>query len=445
MEVLDLKKIYSKMTKERAQAYQIETSIYLRDDGSKSVRKTALGTQAEPHINRMIDYYENNKSKGVLVSARRIKSGCAEFDFVNGTTLYENIIFAVQNKSIEDLKKCLNSYKKILLKIYPEENFLNIEKNVNVDISFDNIVMKDDNYVVIDYEWVFDDLYTVGFAIYRAVTALYAHDGHLINEIMTIDEMFAYFGVLDQKSMFEIQNQEFNESIFGKQSYNKILRSYRKSNFDVSHIISKSDAFTQIYFDYGNGYSEENSIQYEIQNDQVKFDLAVEEGIKGIRVDLCNFPFVARGIKIIAKSETEEKEITGYLHNSILLDDRYNWFWNDDPQIILTSNIVDLSQTNLICVLVEKIDIVQDQEALKISQLLGELITEKVQKNNEDFAKTIEEITKKYHSNLDEQNRIIDNKEQMCEQYRNLANALIDRLNKVNSDYRICEYRSRGN
>ena len=133
MEVLDLKKIYSKMTKERAHNYQIETCIYLCEDGTKLVQKRALNAQAEIHINKMLEYYEINESKGLLVPTRKIKSGCAEFEFVKGKTLYEKIIEAAEQKNIEALKNVLDQYKEILVRMYPESNFLKEEAQNMID------------------------------------------------------------------------------------------------------------------------------------------------------------------------------------------------------------------------------------------------------------------------------------------------------------------------
>ena len=451
-----MKKIYSKMTKERAHNYQIETCIYLCEDGTKLVQKRALNAQAEIHINKMLEYYEINESKGLLVPTRKIKSGCAEFEFVKGKTLYEKIIEAAEQKNIEALKNVLDQYKEILVRMYPESNFLKEEKNVNVDITFDNIVITREKANVIDFEWIFDDVYTVGFGIYRAVTALYARDGHLINEIMTQDEMFNYFGIADHKDLYEKQNQEFNQQIFGKISYNKILCAYQKDNFDISDIISNSDTFTQIYFDCGEGYSEEKSIRYEIRKNQIDLKIPIMDEIRGVRVDLCNFPFVAKNIKIYEIAGTNENEITNYKHNSIVMEKQEYWFWDGDPQIILESDIVDFDKNNAIRIYVEKIDIVKDQDALKVSKLLGEQITKKIQKKNEESARAMEETIQNHQRDLEQHRAVIDDtnmqlrkcsselafKEKMCERYRSLADALIARLNEVNAEYKISEYKN---
>ena len=44
-----MKKIYSKFTKERDKKFQIETAIYLTEDGKKTISKKALLPEGQEH------------------------------------------------------------------------------------------------------------------------------------------------------------------------------------------------------------------------------------------------------------------------------------------------------------------------------------------------------------------------------------------------------------
>ena len=48
-----MKKIYSKFTKERDRRFQIETAIYVTEDGKKAISKRALLPEGQEHIDGM--------------------------------------------------------------------------------------------------------------------------------------------------------------------------------------------------------------------------------------------------------------------------------------------------------------------------------------------------------------------------------------------------------
>ena len=55
-----MKKIYSKITKERRKQFQIETYI-MKDWEQRLVVKRALAKDGVAHIRKMSDYYEKNR------------------------------------------------------------------------------------------------------------------------------------------------------------------------------------------------------------------------------------------------------------------------------------------------------------------------------------------------------------------------------------------------
>ena len=61
-----MKKIYSKITKERRKQFQIETYI-MKDGEQRLVVKRALAKDGAAHIRKMSDYYEKNKDEGILL------------------------------------------------------------------------------------------------------------------------------------------------------------------------------------------------------------------------------------------------------------------------------------------------------------------------------------------------------------------------------------------
>ena len=82
-----MKKIYSKFTKERDKKFQIETAIYLTEDGKKTISKKALLPEGEEHIEKMLQNYQYFKNQGIclltpdyLPKAEELACGKDSFD-----------------------------------------------------------------------------------------------------------------------------------------------------------------------------------------------------------------------------------------------------------------------------------------------------------------------------------------------------------------------------
>ena len=432
-----MKKIYSKMTKERAVQYQIETSIYIDKNGKKIVRKSALNNEAESHINRMIRFYENSPCQDVIVPVKQVKSGCAEFEFVNGKTFYECMIAAIKAKNHSIVQQLMHDYKEIIDKLYPDVDYKTVQNNVNVDITFDNIMVDNQRTVIMDYEWIFDGTYSVGFVIYRALYAFFQRDAHMITDTIKFDDALDYFGILDQKELYDAQNIEFNKLVFGEISYADILKKYQKNNFNLFDVIDKNDLFTQVFFDYGTGYSEADSVSFELRNQFVEIDIDLDEKIKSVRIDLCNFPFVAKNIRICKIDDLGETILSKYIDNSVALKDDYFWFWDKDPQIILDEECLAICGPSKLRISVEKMYVIGEQQDLFVSELIGEKVVWQLVKNDEMITKKNEE--------LKEIKKCYDQKVEICKRYKHLADSLIRRVNEINAEAAINAYRAKNN
>ena len=93
-----MKKIYSKITKERRKQFQIETYI-MKDGEQRLVVKRALAKDGVAHIRKMSDYYEKNKDEGILCPSKLIFRKRDRFlNFLTGESLCNTMLEALEDK-----------------------------------------------------------------------------------------------------------------------------------------------------------------------------------------------------------------------------------------------------------------------------------------------------------------------------------------------------------
>lgn len=159
------KTIYTKYAVDRKKEFAVQTSIL--DLGNKRiVRKRALFPEANCHIKRMV---ENCK---ILTSiygedhvAQCLKYNDTEFDmeYINGERLSDILEQLIARHEIKKYESLLNRYIEFVkisssdeVDVYSisKEDLSTNNRISNIDFIFDNIIVRNDDFVVIDYEWL---------------------------------------------------------------------------------------------------------------------------------------------------------------------------------------------------------------------------------------------------------------------------------------------------
>ena len=261
-----MKKIYSKITKERRKQFQIETYI-MKDGEQRLVVKRALAKDGVAHIRKMSDYYEKNKDEGILCPSKLISENEIAFEFLTGESLCNTMLEALEDKDEVRFLSLLRMYDGIIrsnvnierrtfmpdaqfVQVFGEVSFpdeMECGKEMNIDMSFDNIIkdQTDSKYKIIDYEWVFSFPIPVKFVIYRAVSAFYTRNGSAMKDIMTINEIYDCFDITEEEIViFENMNEAFNQYVYGgKNGYNASLIAYKKEVYDVKKLLPEENLF----------------------------------------------------------------------------------------------------------------------------------------------------------------------------------------------------------
>jgi len=189
--------IYSKMSASRRPQYQIYTDIIKNDNDDLFVVKSSLHNESNKHIEKMLNSYDEltklyNKTIFSPNRAYRIAEGKVGFDFEYGETLYDQIINDFWGKGKEYIynfaellrSKALNHFtfsdgfyamfgdaldaldSSVIDRFYSSPY-------TNLDFNFDNVIVRDGKWIIIDYEFCVDFPIPVDFIIFRSVFYLF--------------------------------------------------------------------------------------------------------------------------------------------------------------------------------------------------------------------------------------------------------------------------------
>ena len=101
---------------------------------------------------------------------------------------------------------------------------------------------------------------------------------------------------------------------------------------DKTEILDKEE-YLQIYYDYGDGFSEENSSKYEYNYlKEIELEIPIKEGIKSLRIDPKNEALNLEMMKSSFKRNNKEK-ILNFETNAVYNNENYYIFTTEDPQI----------------------------------------------------------------------------------------------------------------
>ena len=102
---------------------------------------------------------------------------------------------------------------------------------------------------------------------------------------------------------------------------------------DKTEFLDK-EKYLQIYYDYGDGFSEENSSKYEYNYlKEIELEIPIKEGIKSLRIDPKNEALNLEMKKNILKKNNKEEEILDFETNAVYNNKNYYIFTTEDPQI----------------------------------------------------------------------------------------------------------------
>ena len=237
---------YLKYSDERNKRFSIKTEILLKGR-EKIVRKQAVFPEGQEHIDNM--YYTQIQLKKyypeVEICSAKKNGNSIEFEFIEGDMLYDKYRDAVKSNDISAYEALLKYHYNIICG--SEQNKCNFEtsekfkewfgedsdyKNLegleysNFDAIATNIIIRKDNPVFIDYEWVMNFTMPKELVVYHCIK-----DGYLHNP--DFERFYSFQKVL---ILFEFKTKEEVLEKSYKQFFNYVItnedgKSYIKNKY----------------------------------------------------------------------------------------------------------------------------------------------------------------------------------------------------------------------
>ena len=322
---------YIRYSNDRMDKYAIATEM-ATVRGRKIVKKRALSNEAKAHLERYADSYRR-------LSARYAGSGLTinqavlsddgmelELDYVDGISLENMLDKCLADNDMAGFEKLFRDY---LERIGYGDDGADI---TDLDLIFSNILIKGDRWTVIDYEWTTDEARPAKEIAFRAVYCYILEDEKrdklsldLITDILEVNETMA--AELREQEMSFQKKVTGNHKALGEIREaigNKLLRLGEASAEDatIPHKLR-----TQIYENYGKGFSEEQS--YFV--DSLPAVIKVGSDIKSVRIDPCSDFCLVSINKLTWNGKPLGRSILNFKANGKKVGDDLYAFATSDP------------------------------------------------------------------------------------------------------------------
>lgn len=298
--------LYIKLNRGRKKEFQIQTRI-VEEDGERKVEKMAMCHEAVPFVKKLETVGKQKLSNKYENLECTYADGAVSYPFLNGMTLNQKIKIWAQNGQIDFVESALRDFYETFFSEkkdniayqseefcevfgeYPGKEYYSCIEPANVDLICANIFVENDDYKIIDYEWVFPFPVPVSFIMWRMIHELYTQIPELI-PLCPEERMMEKFEI--EYSDYEIFMQWTMHFVY-KYVGSDSLDAYRKPRIHPSFQDIAQDEFlknrmrTKLYYDLGEGLNEANTIEKVVLLDRnrfsVTYDLSQIQGIKGIR------------------------------------------------------------------------------------------------------------------------------------------------------------------
>lgn len=183
------KVIYTKYSNDRSDAYRILTKIIEDNNGKRVVIKEPLSEKAQTHIDNIARYYMelSEEYEGQLKINQCEKRGkIVEFEYLQGETLEEQFIHLYHHQKFDELNVLFDEFVKRIengasddfivtddfIQVFGDvtiDRQLNSLKVTDIDMVLSNIIITNNEWNLIDYEWTYDFPIPIRFVLYRSI------------------------------------------------------------------------------------------------------------------------------------------------------------------------------------------------------------------------------------------------------------------------------------
>lgn len=294
--------IYSKFSNERDRKFAIRTDIY-EENGIRFVKKSAVYPEGAAHVKNMARWYQelDKLFEGAKFSCNvcTTEADNVRFEYVCGGTLEELLDSWLLDGKTEQVKKRLTEYLSEVKNAFSRENFavteefkavfgevqlpegLHCAPVTNIDMVCGNLILAE-TPVVLDYEWTFDFPIPAEYVLYRIIH--YYEKTHRREEVQELLSLYEDFGITEElKNVFSVMEKNFQNYIKG--NHVPMREMFGAMTPGLKGAQKDGDGKLQIYFNLGQGYTEEDSVKLSIKNSLAQHEVVLPKGCTEVRID----------------------------------------------------------------------------------------------------------------------------------------------------------------
>lgn len=399
---------YSKYSNDRSADKAIKTEIVI-ENGVKKFRKYAASEKSAEHIRNIYTSYQllSKRYEGSKLEMNRCELvdgpiPYVELEYIEGITLAEILDGYLQRKDEEGFKNLFKEYVERIS--YGEEMAAS-----DYDMIFANILVNQDRWIVIDYEWTMAKRIATKEIAFRSLYCYLLENGR--RNQCDKEWMIQYLGIKPEE-VEEYQKKEalFQESVMGdRKSMAQLIQNIGGKIFNVDYwrneiqlqqakqaaLKAALDAKEiQIYEDRGDGYSVEHMscINKVYRSDyEIEFELNLDGCVKNLRIDPLDEPCVCKITKLLFNGQdilkNKKEVITGNGHSAgeVMI------FATMDPNIYLSVEQLNPGEENILGMALEIVSMSRQAGEEMGSKLLTEENKEQLM---EEIRKTIKQEVK---------------------------------------------------
>lgn len=364
------KLIFSKFSNERAKKFNIRTDILEDEQGKRYVRKYPDTVESEQHVASIYHSFQQltelyckttirvNRCERIAETTTTGKLGGLEFEYLTGPTLEEILDRLLLNGDKEGMFSEMLKFTDVV-KQQATENFVITPQFTevfgevhlpagllcasvnNIDMVFNNVIV-DDCYSLIDYEWTFDFPIPVNYILYRALfyysrgdSRAEVKDMGLFHRLgITGDEMAEYM-----KMEIHYQGYLLDGHVPVRDMVAAIGQPVIRADQAFENELIRQNRRIQIYYDFGNGFSEENSchiVPRSMESGCAELEIDIPDQTVVVRIDPSDFPCIVKVQGLLGFSvNANAYEKLEFLSNGFNLPENMILYPFSDSQILI--------------------------------------------------------------------------------------------------------------
>lgn len=350
---------YVKYSNDRAGEYALRTDIVDTPKG-RVVRKIPLNERAKEHIQGMERscrlLKERYEGSGLSINECILAEdgSYAEFPYEKGVTLEELLDRCLDRNDMDGFHRLFEKYYELIS--YGEDKAV-----TDYDLIFANILVDNERWTVIDYEWTVEKRVSPAEVAFRAVYC-YVLEEEKRNKL-NLDLIMDKLGVSQQKAEdYREKEGKFQKQVTGKRkSMGEIRASLGTYSVDPKilmerHLQKILDQRIQIYYDRGNGFSEEESCYMPdiyVNEYEIEAEVPLDGNVRGLRLDPADRSCMVK-IKELRLNETDVPLQKKYIQtNGKMVKAGCYVFDTQDPNLCIRVSELPMSGENILHVRME--------------------------------------------------------------------------------------------